>query len=263
MKLSDAQRLFYDVLRGTLPPAGTEVDAVFVGSEALPAAERLLVYRRMYIHRQRDALAEDFPKTAALLGHDGFDALFSAYLREHPSDNPDLGRFGRRLPDFLRTPPARACSSERPDLPDMAALEWVRAEVFDEAPSDTAQAADLQALGPERFALARLRLIPALRRLSLAFDVAEHWRRLEAGEAPGPPIPGPVAMVVWRQGFDVYHSVVTADEATALSCAAEGRPLGEICAAFSRRPSPAEAAFGALTSWLADRWVAAVTMDGP
>jgi len=106
----------------------------------------------------------------------------------------------------------------------------------------------------------RLRLSPALRRLTLAHDVLEAWRALEDGAAGEVPAPAATRteVAVWRQGFDVYHAALAADEAEALRRAAAGRPLGEVCEPFAGRAAPAQAAFETLTEWLADGWVAAI-----
>ena len=126
---------------------------------------------------------------------------------------------------FLGTPDLGAAELCPEDLHDLAAVEWARSEVFleaDRAPLETL------ALDPDRFAQARLRLIPAL--------------RLSGNTA------------VWRAGFEVFDVQLEAVEAQALRLALEGEPLGEICGAFGE-PAPA---FEALQSWLAEGWIAAV-----
>src|SRR5205814_3242942 len=136
MKLAETQRLFWELLQGTEGP----LDA-FVGSSALPAEERVAIYARMFLHRQVDALREMFPKVVAALGDEGFFEVAARYVHDHPSEHPDLGQLGRTFAAFL----------ERPDLRDLARLEWARGEVF--------EAAEAAPLSPEEFArLARRRM---------------------------------------------------------------------------------------------------------
>jgi len=88
----------------------------------------------MYLFRLVEALREDYRLVARLLGDDAFFALCAGYVGAHPSRNPSLARLGAELPAFLRERPA-----PRPDLADLAALEWARAEAFiapDSAPLD-------------------------------------------------------------------------------------------------------------------------------
>jgi hypothetical protein len=244
--LAETQAAFHALAtRAAAPPCAAE--DLLVGSPELAADERIGIYADMYLWRLTDALREDFPKLAALVGDARFLALAQAYAKEHPSDRPDLGQFGRHLPAFLRRFPDR----ERADLHDLAALEWARAEVFFEAPAEP--------VAREAFAQARLKLLPALRVLVLDHDVGALWRRLEDGEPSGPAIVAATAVVVWRAGFDVLHGRVELDEALALGLARDDEPLATVCAPFGEREDPAGAAFAALASWFDEGWVVALS----
>ena len=253
MRLADIQALFWRALQGEQP----EVDAVFRGTPELPARARVQIYADMVLWRQIDVLREDFPKLAALLGDEEFAELAEAYVRRWPSEFPSLVRLGRRLAEFIRS-----CDdgTRRPDLADLAALEWARAEIFEEA---DAPAADADALRVHpNFAAARLELIPALRRLTLDYDAAALWRAIEDGAELPEPEHATTFAVAWRpsgpEDWQPLHTTIEADEAQALALAASGAPLAQVCEAFAGRARPAEAAFNALSSWLAEGWVARV-----
>src|SRR5205823_13434272 len=160
MKLAETQRLFWELLQGTEGP----LDA-FVGSSALPAEERVAIYARMFLHRQVDALREMFAKVVAALGDEGFFEVAARYVHDHPSEHPDLGQLGRTFAAFL----------ERPDLRDLARLEWARGEVFEAAeaaplsPEDLARRARKADASMDR----RLRPIPARRRFGLGHDAGQ------------------------------------------------------------------------------------------
>ena len=108
MSLADLQSRFWAALRGEA------VDRSFV-----KGPDRLDVYAGMFLWRQVDALREDFPETAAELGEKKFFLFSRDYVLAHPSEDPDLGRLGRRFAEFTGLP--------------IAALEWARCEVFLEA----------------------------------------------------------------------------------------------------------------------------------
>jgi hypothetical protein len=296
MSLRETQALFWDVLAGADPrgPRAAEVARAFLGTAALPAAERVSIYASMVVYRQIDALREDFPLLARLCGDAAFGALARAYLAAHPSAHPSLARLGRALPGFLRGAQARAELGDlwRPDLPELAALEWARSEVFEEADRAPQGVLALAQLGAAGFATARVQLVPALRTLAFAHDVAALYAALDVlsdqhGEHAGheasaqqpshdangahqhasvaaPPAAQPLAaqratqVVVWRNELRVFHAALARDEAEALRLASQGAPLGEVCGAFSARPEPAQAAFTALRSWFADGWIATV-----
>jgi hypothetical protein len=257
--LAELQTAFHALATRAADPA-IAAEQFLVGSAELSASERVGIYADMYLWRLADSLREDYPKLAKALGDERFLALAEAYAREHPSDRPDLGQFGRHLPAFLRRFPA----GQRADLADLAALEWARSEVFFEAPATPVARDALAALAPDAFPDARLQTIPALRVLVLDHDAAAVWGRLESAEPAGEPAAQQNGAVVWRKGFEVFHARVDLDEARALDAAVAGEPLSRLCAEFERRDDPAAAAFAALSSWLEEGWIAAIsTAEGP
>src|SRR5262249_36222906 len=124
--LRDLQRAFW---RGVTrePVAGPEPLATIAPSATLQPAERLAIYADMYVVRLLGAVRESFPRTAAVLGDERFEALVRDYLRRRPSTDPSIRNVGRALPDFL-------ASADVPGfVGELARLEWLRLEVFDAA----------------------------------------------------------------------------------------------------------------------------------
>jgi hypothetical protein len=255
VRLAETQAVFRALVTGGDAPAGA-AERIAVSTPGLDAEERVGIYAGMYRARLVEALAADFPKLKRLLGDERFWALGVAYAAEHPSEDADIGRFGRELAAFLRSHPA----PDRADLADLAALEWARSEVFFDAPAEPIGREAL-ALEAAAFPVARLRFAPALRLVTGDHAAAPLWRALEVGDPAPPPAPAAEAIAVWRSGFDVFHATLDPAEATALARALAGEPLGCVCAAFAGRPDAAEAAFAALSSWVDDGWVAGV--DAP
>jgi hypothetical protein len=253
MTLAETQALFHEVLTGAEPVAAGRIDACFAGTPGHPAVERVAIYADMYLWRLVEALRETFPNLVRFLGDETFAGLAEDYLRRHPSEHHDVGQVGRRLAAFLRQHP----DPERPDLADLAELEWARHEVFFAPPSEPLGNDAFAGLDAEAFARTGVRLSPALRVLTLDHAAAPLWRRLEDGEPPESPVPGPSTVAVWRSGFEVFHAALPLDEAAALEGAASGDSLATICEAFAARQDAAAAAHAALSSWLAEGWVVA------
>jgi hypothetical protein len=200
-------------------------------------------------------LREDFPKLAAALGDSAFNAFGTAYLRAHPSTHHSLGRLGQYVPEFL-TVHAESWAT-RPDMSDLAALEWARLEVFD---ATDAAVASNELLAELVATQGRgLEFVPALRALRLDHHVVELWRELEEGLAVSPPAVDitPTTVVVWRKAFTVFHVRLAPAEAAAFERAFAGAALDVVCEAFENESDPVGSAFKALGSWFAEGWIAA------
>jgi hypothetical protein len=254
MTLAETQALFHEVIISAEPVAADRIDACFAGTPGHPAVERVAIYATMYLWRLVGALRETFPMLVRFLGDETFAALAGDYLRRHPSEHHDVGQVGRRLAAFLREYP----DPERPDLADLAELEWARHEVFFAPTAERTGPEAFAGRDAEDFSRTGVVLSPALRVLVLDNAAAPLWRRLEDGAPPEPPIPGPSTVAVWRSGFEVFHGVLSFEEAVALRRAASGDSLGEVCAAFAGQEEPVAAAYAALSSWLHEGWIVSV-----
>ena len=243
MTLSETQELFAALVTGepAIDPAFR--DTCLVGDGELSAGERAHIYSEMYVFRLVDALREDYPQLAQLLGAERFFALSSGYVRAHPSRNPSLAQLGRDFPAFLATR-----RGERTDLGDLAALEWARAEAFIAPDAEPLDSSLFQTLD-ENAAAARFVLSPSVRLLSLQHDVAPLWSDLEAAHEPREPVRAPASLLVWRKGFDVFHARVSPEELAALHAVQRGASLGDACEPFAALPDPTQAALDAVASW--------------
>jgi hypothetical protein len=259
MTLAETQALLHEVLTtpGSVEPG--RIEACFAGTPEFPAVDRVAVYADMYLFRLVDALRETFPNVFRYLGDEQFAALAEDYVRLNPSRHHDVGQVGRHLTAFLRTYP----DPERPDLADLAELEWARHQVFFAQTAEPVGVEALSAVAPDDFARASLLLSPALRVLVLDHDAASLWRRLENGERPVPASTGAFAVAVWRRGFDVFHAPVSLDEAVAIEGAMAGHSLASICASFGDQEDPVAAAHAALGSWLQEGWIVALVGPNP
>jgi fermentation-respiration switch protein FrsA (DUF1100 family) len=250
--LAETQALLHRLVTSEGPPDPAAVEDCFAGTAELPAADRVAIYKDMYASRLVEALRATFPNVAQFLGEERFAALGEAYVAEFPSEHHDVGRVGRRLAEFLRAHP----DPERPDLADLAELEWARNEAFFDPDSGAVGA---EALG-EAGATARLTLATSLRVVATEHDAAAPWKRIDAGEPVDPTVRMPSSVAVWRRGFDVFHRALLVEEASALRAAREGGTLEVICGYFAEGPDPAAVAHAAISSWFAEGWITGVDL---
>lgn len=186
--------------------ARQEVERAFAGDDRLDAVGRLDVYANMFFFRIRDVLAEQFERVAEALGEAGFHDLVTDYLLACPPRTPSLREVGDRLPEFLRE---HEVSREHPWLPDLAALEWARLEVFDEADTPLLDLDHVRSVSADAFGSIPLALAPAVRVLHTEWDVS------------GEPVRKPATILVWRHGVGVVHRTLDALERDALALVAE------------------------------------------
>jgi hypothetical protein len=262
--LGELQRLLFALIRA---PEGVPAALKATGisrrclaglvdaDERLTAAGRAAIYADMYFLRLQEVLREMFPRLRALLGDDHFAGLCTDYLDACPSQHPSLRFLGDRLAAFLVGPAERRPRSPR--LPawaaDLAALEWARYDVFDDADAPLWTTAGLQKLPPTAFATLPLRLAPAHRRVPVAHAIEDVWRALHRQLPPGEARPRPGQLLVWRQDKLVFHRRPDPLEAALLDQLAAGTSFGAVCEQIAdRSPDPAQAAFTLLARWAAD-----------
>lgn len=246
--LRDVQELFWKLLaapegveRGIAEleeagePAGMHVDAWIAGDDRLDARGRLDVYANMYFFRIRDAVAEDFPAVAKLVGPAKWHNLMTDYLLAHPSRHWSLRWVGDRMGEFLSTHPLAA---ERPDLPDLARLEWALADVFQQVDPPPFPRAALAAVPPEAWPGIRFSAATSVHLLRLGHEVGGLRDALLAGEdpdtpqdPPDPPAPDerPTRLLVWREDETGHHEEIDARTFAALSALLSGESFGAVC----------------------------------
>ena len=254
--LLDLQRGFQACVLGETdaPPA------TVAGTGTASAEERMSVYAEAIRLRFLEVLGEDYPGLWELMGDDQFQTLGCAYAAAHPSHYRSIRWFGRRLPEFLR---AAAPWRDHPVLGEMALFEWSKSELMDAADSPVVAMDDVAAIPPDRWAGIRPRLKPAVRRLTLEWNVPGLWSAIDRGDAPPPPVRAEQAVdwVLWRDDLRVRWRSVESGEAWALRACADGKDFGAICAGLSERSGADGAALRAATclkQWTVDGLLEAV-----
>ncbi|HVV48278.1 MAG TPA: DNA-binding domain-containing protein [Polyangia bacterium] len=257
MKLAEVQARFYalvtarddvTVSAARAPETARAIEAMVSGDARLPAAARLQIYADMYFARLRDVLAEEYPKTLAVVGAAAFQDLVADYLAACPPNDPSLREAGARLPDFLS---GHAAAAERPWIAELARLERARLELFDGPDAEPLTFEALRACPPEAFAALPLRLVPSHARLATRFDVAALWRSDDP--RADTPAPAPARLIVWRRDGDVLHRSADPEEADWLDrLASTAVSFGALCEALAESRTDEAAAARAFE--LVGRW---------
>lgn len=209
------------------------VESILTAGPRLSAHDRLGVYRRAYVARLVECLADDYPALSATLGEDRFETLCRAYIAHHPSMSPSLNAYGRHMAGFCgggMAPGLAAELSGDPGLPaflaDLAALEWAIVEVIHAAGASPLTPSGLADVPIERWTDARLETTPAFRLLRFAYPVNAYLRALWQAESPGIPRANPSAAAVFRSGTTVWRMDLTEPMCDLLQALASGETLG-------------------------------------
>jgi hypothetical protein len=247
-------------------------DAMLAGNTPLPralrgddkadAAQRLAVYQHGYRIRLREALATEFPGLALLAGR-RFARMLDDYVAAHPSTHFNIRWHGEGLAGFLtRTAPWR----DRPELAEMAQLDWAISTAFDAADHATVSAADLAGIAPDAWAPLRLHPLPHARLLRCSCNVDAFRRAADRGD-PRPALRRwrrPRHLLVWRPAQDVRYRQVAVADLPALLGALHGETFAHLCERLAQRHGvtalPRMAAL--LAQWLDDGLIGRLALPG-
>lgn len=251
------QRQLLHAVRATDAPP-----APWIAGDDAQARRRLHIYRHAYRARLAQALAENFPMLARLVGDEWWRRLAGAYLDAHPARHYSIRWFGEHLPDWLEAAGLFECG---PALADLARIEWALGlafEAHDDAPLSS------EALGrvpPEQWPDLCFRFSRSLLRLSLHHRIGPtfHALRENVERAPAPE-PGAGDWLVWRKDRRPHFRSVDPEESMLLDLAFQGEPFSAWCEAAAARFGASDAAaraVGHLQRWLGDGIVIAFDVD--
>ena len=206
------------------PPTDAEA-ARIRPSATLTPVERLGIYRGMYEARLIDALKVDDPGLLHYLGEAMFDELASLYVGANPSRSYSLNRLGDRLPGFL----AEVDGLRRPALvADLARLELLETEVFDERESSGEGLPPLDQIADDDWPGMRLQPIYALRVETFRYPVQRYLAALRAGETVMPVLRARAThLVIFRRNHKMFHLPLSPSGAALLRALVAQQTLAE------------------------------------
>lgn len=204
-----------------------EAGAVVVPNERMTVAQRLQVYNGAYLSRLMDVLASDYGALQHLIGHAAWHRLCARYVDRHPSDHPNLNRFGRHMPAFVR---GQRWLEQRAFAAELAALELAISQAFDAAAFTPLQPERLGAIAPEDWSRARLIANPSLRLLAFRHPT-NAWFTAFRDDRPEPaPPPGRSHVAIYRKDYRVLRLDLDARAFAVLLALQAGEPLEQALA---------------------------------
>lgn len=204
---------------------------------------RLGIYRHAYQMRLIEALADNYPSLALLLGDELFQQLGKNYLALYPSQHFSIRYFGEQLSDYL-THTSQQYHRDYPNdfLAEIAQFEWQLRYAFDAADATCLQLSELQAIPMEQWANLIFHLHPSLVRLDLRWNVPQIWQTLQTDENTESDQTTeqivlqaikhdyPIAWRIWREDhYRTFFRSLDIDEAWALDAIIQQQNFADIC----------------------------------
>ncbi len=239
-----------------------DIARVIKPSKTLTSVERVGVYQGMYLLRMVEALENDFPAVAHLLGTKAFRELVTAYVASHPSRSYSLNRLGDRFPEFVRT---WRGARRRAFAADLARLEALVTAVFDAPESPAWPAEEIARIPEDAWEGAVLEPIAALRLGAFRHPVNAYFQSFKDDDHDHPSISRKATwVVVWRRNYEVWRRDLDKPAYRFLSALVRGRPFGKAVAETARamQGSAGEPLFRWLRDWVSDGFFSGVALRG-
>jgi hypothetical protein len=197
------------------------------GDEIADADARLAVYRHGYRIRLHDALKVEFAGLQCMAGRQ-FDALLNKYVEAHPSGHYNIRWHGAGLGAFLDY---AAPWRNKPQLAEMARLDWAISTAFDAANESSKSMADLSEVPPDAWARLQLSLQHNLQVIACSHNTDAFRRAADRGDTR-PRLrhfAEPRQILVWRKAMTVHYRLLEDDEWQVLGAAIRGESFASLC----------------------------------
>jgi hypothetical protein len=197
------------------------------GDDIADAGSRLTVYRHGYRIRLHDALKAEFAGLQCMAGRH-FNALLNQYVAAHPSTHYNIRWHGAGLAAFLDyAMPWR----DKPQLGEMARLDWAISTAFDAADESCMSIADLSGVAPDAWAGLQLVLLRNLQVITCNHNTDAFRRAGDRGDTRPRlrSLSRPREFLVWRKATTVHYRLLEEDEWEVLGAAILGEPFAALC----------------------------------
>lgn len=222
--MSSLQTIQQQMLRAVLDAKAALPD--IRSDHVADAGNRLAIYQHGYRIRLCDALKKEFVGLQCMAGT-RLDAWLDDYITAHPSAHYNIRWYGSELAAYLRE-----TQRDKPQLADMAHLDWAISTAFDAADEPSICQDELASVPPAAWAKLRLDVQANLQILVTSHNIDAFRRAADRATArPGVRrLAKPRRIVVWRHATTVHYRVMENDEWPVLASARRGETFGALCA---------------------------------
>jgi hypothetical protein len=253
MRLRELQRSFQNrILRHR-----HGIEAQLEGVDAEDFDSRLNAYVGGYRTRLIEALANTYPVLKATLGEDEFDREMRLYIDSTDSCHFSVRPYGADMAQRLQGHPSRVPHTA---LSELAAWEWLLADVFDSPDDEALDVRELAAVAPPLWPTLSFSLRASVRFFDSQTNAVEIWRAAN-GLCEKPAALGqtlPTRWLVWRRGITTLFRSLSSVEAALLDQVRDGASFGLMCEQMAGRVGETESPLrtaSLLRGWLAEELI--------
>lgn len=220
--LHELQQLFVD---GILHDAPEILSQIKTGH--LSTQQQLAIYQNSIMGVLQKTLQDIYPVCRKLVGDEFFLFLANTFIRQTPSNAPDLAAYGKTFADCIKILPQ---THTLPYLPDVAQLEWAWHHAFRAAPlAPTWLTADAINQGDHI-----VFLLPAHSTLlQSSFPIHTIWAVNQADYPEDPVVtltPGQqYYYLVWKKNLEMRIDCLNCNQYRVLNWVYHALTLGEMC----------------------------------
>lgn len=181
MNLNALQKQFIQQLTHT--QLADDFLAQLKSSGKLQPEQQLAIYQNNVRGALQKTMAQLYPVCQTILGESYFKQLLRHYIKDHPSQQSDLNRYGEYFPQFIKEQcQQRAELADFVYLADLAQLEWFRQQVYYAANCDAFDFEAFAQLTESQQAELQFSLIPALKLIRSESPVLSIWQMNQHAE---------------------------------------------------------------------------------
>jgi len=232
--LKQLQEAFYD---GIFDPSGnniTNASSYILNTEQLQESDRLSIYRGSILGGITTGLTNIYPVCVKLVGEKYFTHMVAGYLKNYPSNSPDIGNYGEYLPAYIADfKPAKTLIY----LADVAQLEWLWHKAFNASNEHSTSLrchplTELQNIQEHELPSIKFCPVSSANLLSSPYPIQQIWQVNQAdysGDLSVDLDDGGVNLVIWRSAdLGMRIDELSDDETTFISAVLKNATFGEI-----------------------------------
>lgn len=212
MQLKDIQKAFQDsVLNETDPSSFT-------------TSSRMFIYQQAYLLRLREILQDHFSTLAKVMDEDLFYQLCGFYIRQHPSEHPNVNLYGHLFPLFLKSFPIKNMGF----VSDLAQLDWAVHLCYAYPSEKPLSSSDLSHLTPQNFPNAVFSFLPHVSVLDLSWPIFDLWKNPENHNIHTfPQRQENQTLLIYQNERTPHVRPIEKTQGELITCLQEGIPLNE------------------------------------